>query len=50
MEMQVLEIQETPEWGTRLVSNLERNHLHLMQHWERILLLRGSFHFLQDKK
>lgn len=49
-DLQVLEIQETPEWGTRLVSNPERNHLHLMQHWGRTLLLRGSFHFLQGKK
>lgn len=48
--MQVREIQETPEWGTRLVSNPERTHLHLMQHWERTLLLQGSFHYLQGEK
>lgn len=47
---QVLEIQETREWETRLVSSPERNHLHLMLHWERNLPLQGSCRFLEEKE
>lgn len=48
--LQGLEIQETQEWETRLVSILERNRLHLTLHWERNLRLQGSCRFLEEKK
>lgn len=43
----VLEIRESPAWETRLVSNLERSHLHPTLRWERTLLPPVSFHLLE---
>lgn len=51
--LQVLEILETQEWGTRLASILVRNRLHLTLRWERNLQHQASCRFLEgeaDKK
>lgn len=45
-DWQVLVNQEIQEWETRQASNQERSRWRLTLHWGRILLHRGSYHFL----
>lgn len=45
--LQVLEIQETQEWETRLASILVRNRWHPTLRWERNLQHQASCRFLE---